>query len=369
MCAHTCDHRFTHPRRPRDLCQLPVSDPTVSSACVWHDPRQRPPNFPLESELVNLIADPRHWLEGAVLARENLARLRLDGAGLPHSDLEDTALNGVWLIDACLDSADLTLAHLDGANLRNATLVNARLTRCTMRGADLRRANLTAADCEGSNLVGAYLSDIQIDTSSRLTKATWAPINKQRRGSWAANPGELEIGDLPSAARLFASLSQYMSHKGLYEESRQFYASQMTALHLHAIGADKKSVNKLDSLKIRALLRVWLGPSVPHLVWGLHRFVWGYGIKPRNVILTLIQFILVGSFILWATGVTVGNTETHSLTYSFITSLMITSGFSSTTYGPAGPFGVVIGSILALVGIILMSAFIVSLAVKYVHHG
>lgn len=99
-------------------------------------------------------------LSGAKLARiflieANLTRVRLAGADLRNSILDDMDLNASDLRDADLSGARLDGTALNGANLAGANLTGTELAGATLVGADLTGADLTGARLNGARLVVA----------------------------------------------------------------------------------------------------------------------------------------------------------------------------------------------------------------------
>ena len=96
-------------------------------------------------------------LAGARLTEAVLRRARLRGANAGGAVLANADLEGALLIQANLRRADLWRAKLRGANLREADLREANLMRADLEGASLRRTNLEGADAGGARLSRARL--------------------------------------------------------------------------------------------------------------------------------------------------------------------------------------------------------------------
>ena len=135
----------------------------------------------------------RVGLRGASLARANLRKALLIGAGsywttLAYADLRGASMTGARLDRAVLQQADLQEANLehailesanldgarlDGANLQFAYLFGAKLVGANLRGATLDEANLLAADLRGANLECASLEDANLIGARYDERTQW----------------------------------------------------------------------------------------------------------------------------------------------------------------------------------------------------
>src|SRR5437899_4965262 len=120
-----CHYAFLETGRPHDSCGLPTS--ADRDLCIWHDPEHRPADCNIRDELEARISQPDHWLEGAMLAGQDLSNLNLFRAKLPRADLQLSNLNSAFLAESRLTSCNLRAAKLEGAKLNKAILDQARL--------------------------------------------------------------------------------------------------------------------------------------------------------------------------------------------------------------------------------------------------
>lgn len=145
-----------------------------------------PPRKIPESELKDLLAAHKLWLQGKKSRKDridlrgldlrgiDLSNAKLAHAFLTYSDLSQAVLSGADLSHAELVMVRFDEAILSGANLSEAFVVNASLinadfygtkqsTRRTVIGpANLTKARLAASDLSGANLARADLSETDL---------------------------------------------------------------------------------------------------------------------------------------------------------------------------------------------------------------
>ena len=357
-----CDYRFRHVARPREVCGLPAVTPAgqMPSLCAWHSRDARPTEFDVRRELECQTSLPDHWLEGAQLAEQDLSRLNLASARLPNADLESARLPSAFLAGACLDGANLRSANLRQANLSYASLAGACLCEAGAEDAHLEHSNLSAADIEGAHLDGAFLQAMKLDYDTNADGVDWGL------------PGEYRSLQYERAVRVFRALARHFRDVSDHQWDEEFYIREMTALHLASIEA--ASVPEGSWLQ-RA--RCWLAGPVPlsrlpaWIGWGFHRWLWGYGVRPLWVLGWMAWVILLFGFVLFPLlGVTgPGPSPSHRLLDGLLVSI---ATFTTLGYGsrcPCGVLGEVLGGFEALIGSLLVSVFVVSLATRYVRRG
>lgn len=355
-----CTYPFRHHLRPRDACDLPATEDEAraSSLCRWHDADQRPPSFKVGEELVKEVSRSNHWIEGAVLSGADLTGLKLVRAKLPYSELEQASLSHTVLSWACLDISNMHSANLSRAVLNNASLVGSALDLADAQGANFEGADLSGASLEETRLDGAYLFGVKLDLRTEASDADWGL------------PGEFKECRYKRAANIFRALSTHFRSVSNHEEAEKFYYLEMTALHLEAIHATTIPTGGLcQKLKCwrsgvteRRVILKWLG-------WALHRWVWGYGVRPYRTFVWMIFIILLfGGILFPLVGICDpdGCAKYHpwqGLALSVVT--FATLGYGNRT--PFGPLGEFLGGIEATLGALLIGVFVVSLATKYVH--
>jgi hypothetical protein len=315
-----------------------------------------------------------------MLANADLHDLDLSGARLPFADLtkarlSDSCLKDAWLMDslmtgADLDSADLRQAVLSGADLRTAVLRSSKLDgsflgRARLHGAVLdgtwaRQCDLKFADFSEASLSGAHLDGAEL-YGALFRECVISDVD------WGL-PAEFLKHHYRRAAAVFRSLSSAYATSSDFKRSDYFYYMAMTSLHLDAIdpplregGTAPRGLSMLGAAFFSP--RIWNA-----LGWGFHRWFWGYGVRPVRVILWMLSTILFFGVVVYpAVGISDGHVTVfgdygRGMALSFVT--FATLGYGNFT--PAGRVGELMGGAQALLGALLMSAFLVSLATKYV---
>jgi len=271
---------------------------------------------------------------------------------------------------ADLDSADLRQAVLTGADLRTAVLRSAKLDgsflgRAHLQGAILdgawaRNSDLKFADFSEASLSGAHLDCAELYGTVFRDCAT-ANVD------WGL-PAEFLNHHYRLAAAVFRSLSSAGANSSDFGLSDHFYFMAMTSLHLDAIDP-----RLTEEDRVPRGFRVWGSTLFSRRIgkalgWGFHRWFWGYGVRPLRVILWMFLIIFFfGAIAYPVVGISDGHTVVsgdlgRGMALSFAT--FATLGYGNFT--PAGRAGELMGGVEALLGALLMSAFLVSLATKYV---
>ena len=380
MVDMTCEFSFRHSDRIRNQCGLPVTDGCL---CRWHAGAIRHWSDQTRSELRELIASNDHWLEGARLANADLHDLDLTGARLPYADLtnaclSDSCLKDAWLLGAAMagadfESADLRQAVLSGAELRAAVLrsaildgsflSHARLQRAVLSGAWARHSDMKFADFSEANLSGTHLDGAEL-YGAVFRECLISDVD------WGL-PAEFLSHHYRLAAVVFRSLSSACATASDFRRSDHFYYLAMTSLHVEAIDPPLQ-----EGENVPHGLRVWGAPFFSRRIWtalgwGFHRWFWGYGVRPVRIILWMFFAILFFGIIVYPNvGISDGHTTVfgdygRGIALSFVT--FATLGYGNFT--PAGRVGELMGGVQALLGALLLSAFLVSLATKYVRRG
>jgi len=176
--------------------------------------------------------------------------------------------------------------------------------------------------------------------------------------------GELSHQHFEEAASVFRTLRTHFRSLSNLREAEQVYYWEMTALHLRAIDAEFNPADKwLRRWRIRTL-----GTSLKWLGWALHRWLWGYGVRPFLTFWWMLSVVSSFGLILFPyVGIHADNAVTHDpfsgLALSVVT--FATLGYGNRT--PCGTLGELFGGLEAIIGALLMSVFVVGLATRYVH--
>jgi pentapeptide repeat protein len=346
-----CRYLFRHHDRPRSHCDRAAED----GVCVWHD-HVRTPARDVRARLTADVARGE-WLEGIVLADQDLSGLHLASAKMPMADLESADLSGSILPLACLDGANLRSADLSGAHLDGASLTNVRGHGLTCRKGSLCGASLSGAQLDGADLRGSGLKGIILDVRTSIDGVHWE------------YPKEFHEARFGDAAAIFRVLGRHARDVSDYGASEYFYRLEMTALHLLAIGATEAPV---DGPSRRRVWRPKLANLWSWAGWGTHRVVWGYGASPWRTLAWMMGVILAFSCVYPILGIS-NVPPTATLTTKIVAGLAVSLvTFPTLGYGTRtaeGLAGEIVGGFEALLGSILMSMFLVSLATRYVHRG
>ena len=365
----TCTFKFRHPKKDRETCGLPVivERPGHEPRCPWHDREARPEGFNVKRELEEVLRSPNHWLEGADLAEEDLRQLNGNGAQLPSADLAGADLDDAQFHKAILDDASLISASMPRAQLSYASLIDTEMTKTHLEGANLTYSNLSGAHLHGTTLDRASLYGIKLSADTLFLGVVWG------------KSGEMLLQQFDKAASLFRTLRTHFRALSNLREAEHFYYWEMTALHLRAINAEyvpdrnlewqvcdsiwrRQNTHMMNAPRRRfGMFFTWLG-------WAVNRWVWGYGVKPlRTVICMVIVILLFGLVVFPVVGVQEDKIVTHDprsgLALSVVT--FATLGYGNRT--PCGTFGEFLGGVEAMLGVLLMSVFVVALATRHVH--
>ncbi len=355
-----CTFRFRHPNRgERETCGLPVlvERPGHEPLCPWHDAEARPEGFNVKEELQKQLRCSNHWLEGAKLAMEDLRGLSGIEAQLPSADLEGARLDGAVLHKAILDDASLISTEMSGAKLSYASFVGTRMDRAQLSSADLTCCNLAGARLHGTTLDRAFLYGIKLSTETIFLGVVWGIA------------GELLNQHLDRAASVFRTLHRHFRSLANHGEADAFYFWEMTALHLRAVNGEFVPDGKwlrsicgwIRGIRNPRMFLRWVG-------WTPHRWVWGYGVRPSWTLYWMLFVVLFFGLVFFpCVGIQEGEVVTHDPLSGIALSVVT---FATLGYGNRTPFGTIgelFGGLEAILGALLMSAFIVALATRYVH--
>jgi hypothetical protein len=312
------------------------------------------------------MADPRVglWLPRALAQQDAY----LEGAWLPRAQLSGVQLpSQAKLPYANFTGANLEGAILVGADLRNAFLDEAQLQDANLSGADLRKAHmaearLQGAKLEGALLNGAWLTRIQLDRYSRCGPTNWGT-------PWEEAPPP-ELDPFPprwwAAADVFRILRQHYHESGFYAREDEFYIREMHCRRTSDVEATR-SMPRKEALLSRRGWRMW----GRRMAWSIHSFVWGYGVDPWRTLRRMVACVGLFAVVFWATGVRdfdlcAGQMVSHSFGHALVLSLIT---FGTLGYGnrwPASLSGEALAGVEAVLAMLLMAMFVVSLARKYV---
>ena len=353
--AARCTFGFTHAGRPRNSCNLRVLvvGDSTQPRCPWHDPKCRPTEFDVRSQLTAEIARSDHWLEGARLDSMDLTDLTGRGAKLPRAEL-----NGAKLVRADLGRSILDGATLAGADCQEALFDSATFVRANLSQTRFQRSTLTRADLSGSVLAGA-----EFDRAA-LLGLTLSAETASEMAIWGV-PEELSTNQFAESAAVFRALRRHYRERSDNRMATHFYELEMTAMHAMEIGA-------VFSERIRRPL-LWaparLGLLPPWAGWWLHRIVWGYGVRPLRTLACMLAVISTFGLVVFPmNGVRAG--ESGPVSHQIIDGLKLSFvTFSTLGYGnrfPCGEFGEIWAGVEAGLGALLISTFVVALSTRYV---
>lgn len=351
----------------------------------------------LEKARLRKLQLPGAHLERAELFRADLKLANLTGAHLERAHIWEGKLGRATLWDAQLEGADLRGAALDGthlqlANLRGAILYQgdlecAYLELGDLREADLRYAQLQGAHLEHARLTGARLHGAIIDYRTRCQDTDWGTPREEAEGRW------------DQAAAVFRMIGQHYRQNGDYERAHEFYLKEMRCHHrFHVrdappgefrrtvVGWAWRVVSRACQARdvkplMRPIKRRWLWRAVEgrlrrrftrpgaRLIWGLHRWLWGYGGTPSRLLIWIGVTIVASAFVFLGAGIekAAGGIVSHSFWDAFTLSLITFSTLGYGDWRPAGYWGHFGAGVESVAGVLLCAAFLVSLATKYVH--
>jgi uncharacterized protein YjbI with pentapeptide repeats len=164
------------------------------------------------------------------------AMIKIDGAFLRDTHLEDAFLSGITLQNVFLRNAYLQEANLSGSKLLNVKMRSARFT-----GADLSYIHLENSFLPSANFIDANLSEakfIDVDaTSSRFNKARLIGIRLERVDLQNANFEEVVLTD--------ATLKEVNLEKAQFQGA-DLSGSQLDAIKLgEVILSNKKHIGSV----------------------------------------------------------------------------------------------------------------------------
>ncbi|MCE9553062.1 MAG: pentapeptide repeat-containing protein [Planctomycetes bacterium] len=284
---------------------------------------------------------------------ENLRNLQGRGARLPSADLEGTDLEGALLHKAILDDASLISATMTGTNLSYSSLVGTKLHAAELSRADLTHCNLSGAHLHGTSLDQTLLYGVKLSADTLFLGVVWGIA------------GEMLRQQFEKAASVFRTLRTHFRSLSNLREAENFYYWEMTALHLRAINGEFLPKNHW----LRQLCSWVVGLRSPTAIgWAIHRWVWGYGVRPwRTLSWMFFVVVLFGIDIYPWVGMLENGKETHSLASGLALSAVTftTLGYGNQT--PCGPIGEFLAGLEAMLGVLLAGMFVVALATRHIH--
>jgi hypothetical protein len=408
----TCQYRFEHRNRPREVCGLAANLPDERHCrckerhCFWHcreidkTARDQDEQRRIKGRLQQAVGYG-HYLEGAWLPQAHLEGAWLEGAHL----------EGAWLWGAHLEGAGLPRAHLEGARLKGAHLERARLLGAHLEGAGLPRAHLE----------GAWLKEIHLSEETSCSNTRWGVCGEERDACWGP------------AASVYQTIWRHYAQVGDYARCDDFYFREMRMYHRNLLG--DKVPDKIDAIgidwseghwpafkqacsewcrwlkeryrkltepragrflkrfwkRIRAIFKIivfpvrnvlvrWCQRTSTRFIWGLHRLVWGYGVRPARTFgwMAAVIVFFTALFYWWLPVACPDNSVVvpcespgglGGLKVALTASL---DAFTTVGYGgyrPGTDTGQLLAGVEGLLGVLLAAAFLVALATKYVRRG
>jgi len=223
-------------------------------------------------------------------------------------------------------------AHLEGAFLWGAQLQGAKLWAAHLEDAMLMEAQLQGAHLSDAQLDGAKMHGIGLDRWTQCESTVWGTPREEMDGQWA------------HAAAVFHGLREHYRETGNERRTDECYIREARCRHLAQHGLARR------------------------LMWHLHRVVWGYGAIPWLLFAWMAFLVLLfGVVVFPAIGVEVeGSGVSHGIADGFALSLVT---FATLGYGnsyPASKAGQMLAGLEAMLAMVLVAMFVVSLARKYV---
>jgi len=417
----TCQYRFSHPNRPREICGLPANlpgDPPCQCGtrhCFWHCLKiDKAPEDENEQEEI------RSRLQRAVNERQYLEGAWLSGAHLERAQLAEAHFEEAVLRASCLKDADLCGAHLEGAQLDRAELREARLVDAHLKKANLMAARLQGTELDGARLDGALFHPIRLSEGTSCSWAEWGVCGEERLRNWGKawyvyreikkhydavgnykRGNDFYFREMRMYHKLLAS-QQWM--EGAYRARQRLSRSPEQALNDAVMEAYVASLSSKTSRRLAAVRKIWrfakkgvvaawahissaslkfimfVGWLLTHVIWGLHRFVWGYGVRPARTFGWMIAAILCFALKFFSSWPVAGlDLKEPSLCSSLgwwkgmqLALTMSLGAFTSvghSAYQPGTAAGQFWSGFEGLLGMLLAAAFLVALATKYVRRG
>ena len=225
-------------------------------------------------------------------------------------------------------------AHLEGAYLWGAQLQGASLWAAHLEDAMLMEAQLQGARLSDAQLDGATVYGIGLDRSTQCESTAWGTPREEIDHVWR------------HAAAVFHTLREHYRESGNEQRMDEFYIREARCRHLAQHGWPRRAI------------------------WQVHRVVWGYGAIPCLVFAWMAFLVLVFGLVVFpvigvnvpASGAAVSHSVVDGLALSLIT-------FSTLGYGntyPASKFGQMLAGFEAMLAMVLVAMFVVSLTRRYV---
>jgi hypothetical protein len=314
--------------------------------CYWHTTDTEKYTDPGFKEQLERMVAQRAYLGGAFLTGG------AEGSQISGSSPGRPNLNG-----AVLTGAQLPRAYMPGLDLVEADLSNANLEWADLQASDLTRANLYNANLNGTNLREVWLTNAKLSFASFNNLTTfedvdWGPDYKLSR--------EKDFYDLRSAITVYRNLKQHRQNNGDYRTAGEFYFREMEC--------------------IRKQL-----PKFQQFLWALfYKSTCGYGERPTWSFGWALAVVLVWGCLLFPL-VGVHNPDETTAFLSGPPSLyrlvhngprVLVSGlslslitFTTLGYGnryPSSPLGEIFAGMEAILGMLLISLFVISFAKKII---
>lgn len=318
------------------------------------------------------------------LSRANLADMHARGASFDHcdfskarlieSDLAETLFEHCNLQQAQLQGASLARAKINDCHFREARMKGANLVGCRARECNFDRTNLTnallvEADLRGDSLVDAVLDGAALDhadlrqanlegTDLRNTGLNRTDLRQARLHRTVFTGSEIE----------YALIDEVSPHEteGEYELARENYRIFKNVFRTN--GCHERA--SYCSYRESVMTRKQFHQDRKYFWWFSYimgDILFGYGEKLSRVALSALGVILIFSLIYWAAGDNIVHEGNHdpSLRECFYLSGVT---FTSLGYGDITPTGYyqVLAVVEALMGVSLMSLFVVTLSRKLI---
>ncbi len=241
------------------------------------------------------------------LSKADLGNSDLPGAALPRVELSGADLRSVELSGADLRSADLSEAALFDADLSGADLIDANLSETGFIGSNLSRVDFTDTklseiSLRGANITGADLREAIVDevlvTATTTCNHLYEGYDASRLPRFIQRvwyDSSLNIREWDDTVRTYHNLKRVFSENALTSKAQNMYVGERRARNYQAKTAGAWSDYLL---------------SLPS------RFITGYGVRIRALLLWMLLLFVVSTAVYLKTGIR--DTTSETIAYSVL---------------------------------------------------
>ncbi|HBB94095.1 MAG TPA: hypothetical protein DC054_01775 [Blastocatellia bacterium] len=317
-------------------CGLERDPKGTQGYCYWHESEPGKSKDPHLKKTLEIAVKQKVYLGGAFLSGGGPGTYYVDSEG--PMDLTGANLQGAFFAGAYFEGT-----ILQGVNLREAHLESAWFGSTNLSGADLSGAHLWGTDFQFANMKGTELWNAEINGGTQLGGAYWGDDYVL-----AAESG----GRLGCAEETYRILKQHRQESGDYRTAGQFYFREMESI--------RKQLTRFR-----------------RLLWTVFfKSICGYGERPTWTFGWAVGVILVWGGLLLPLG-GIHNPDGSTTQFSWPPNFAILKNglslslitFVTLGYGnryPDSAAGEFLAGFEALLGILLLSIFVVSFAKKVI---